>query len=593
MSQHLSQTKEQEKTFIPCLLRIGDNIMKHKLISLENKTEVTVGRSPDVTVCLLSNMISRCHAIFKCNEKEQWTVRDNKSLNGVFVNGKKLEPVCPQKLVDGDTVQFGVTKNSEEPAEFLYRFHTNLKIKRARPKSLDEVDCATPKRQKPMPLEGKAVTCQGTSNQKHPEWSPFQEYKDKLKQQEEEMARKMKEYEQKLSEMNSVLKDKEEIQAAMKNELEEEKKRREENMKEMEETLKKKQEEMEDELRRKEEAEKQMKEELENRLLEKEATLLKQLQEQKEGLIEEKEKVEQSLRVAMAKALEEKNKTLEEELIKQKEKLETVILKKETEQKMLEAQLNEVKEEKDKQTEAVLHAKQDILSNFADLMETELQCSICNELFVQATSLNCSHSFCALCIQQWMKIKKECAVCRAPVTTTMRAISLDNYIDTMVSHLSDELKERRKQLVESRKGDQQKFDEENKPNPQVNAGRGRGRGGRRGRGARGARGGGANNPIVVPAANPLTNAAGHHPIIVEDDLEIDGVEITIGDDNVEENSNPFTDSDEDSMMNSNSDNSDDSDSEYIRGDEGAYYGGYGTCYRCGSRGHWANGCPYR
>jgi hypothetical protein len=54
-----------------------------------------------------------------------------------------------------------------------------------------------------------------------------------------------------------------------------------------------------------------------------------------------------------------------------------------TEQKMLETQLNEVKEEKNKQTEAVLHAKEDILSNFAELMETELQCSICNELFVQ------------------------------------------------------------------------------------------------------------------------------------------------------------------------------------------------------------------
>ncbi|VDI42300.1 E3 ubiquitin-protein ligase RNF8 [Mytilus galloprovincialis] len=582
MSQQLSQTKEQETTYIPCLHRIGDNIKKHKLISLEKKTEVTVGRAPDVTVCLLSNMISRCHAIFKCNDEGQWTVRDNKSLNGVFVNKKKLEPMCLQKLVDGDTVQFGVTKNSEEPPEFLYRFHTNLKIKRARPKSLDEVDCATPKRQKPMP-----VACQGPSNQKNPEWSPYQEYKDKLKQQEEEMARKMKEYEQKLSEMNSVLKDKEETQAAMKNELEEEKKRREENMKKMEETMKKKQEEMEDELRRKEEAEQQMKEELENRLLEKEATLLEQLQAQKEGLIEEKEKVEQSLRVAMEKALEEKNKTLEEELIKQKEKLETVILKKETEQKMLEAQLNEVKEEKDKQTEAVLHAKQDILTNFADLMETELQCSICNELFVQATSLNCSHSFCALCIQQWMKIKKECAVCRAPVTTTMRAISLDNYIDTMVSHLSDELKERRKQLVESRKGEQQKFNEENKPKPQVPAARGRGRGGRRGRGARGGRGGGANNPIVVPAANPLTNAAGHHPIIVEDDLEIDGVEITIGDDDVEESSNPYADSDESMEISNSSD-----DSDYVRGDEDAYYGGYGTCYRCGSRGHWANGCPF-
>lgn len=40
MSQQLSQTKEQETTYIPCLHRIGDNIKKHKLISLEKKTEV-------------------------------------------------------------------------------------------------------------------------------------------------------------------------------------------------------------------------------------------------------------------------------------------------------------------------------------------------------------------------------------------------------------------------------------------------------------------------------------------------------------------------------------------------------------------------
>ncbi|CAG9113766.1 unnamed protein product [Plutella xylostella] len=24
----------------------------------------------------------------------------------------------------------------------------------------------------------------------------------------------------------------------------------------------------------------------------------------------------------------------------------------------------------------------------------------------------------------------------------------------------------------------------------------------------------------------------------------------------------------------------------------AYYGGYGRCYRCGARGHWAPGCPF-
>lgn len=49
---------------------------------------------------------------------------------------------------------------------------------------------------------------------------------------------------------------------------------------------------------------------------------------------------------------------------------------------MLEAQLQETKKEPD-QSEAILQARQDILSNFSDLMETELQCSICNELYIQ------------------------------------------------------------------------------------------------------------------------------------------------------------------------------------------------------------------
>ena len=63
--------------------------------------------------------------------------------------------------------------------------------------------------------------------------------------------------------------------------------------------------------------------------------------------------------------------------------IKKVITEKETKQKMLEAQLQTTKTEKDQQSEAILQARQDILSNFSDLMETELQCSICNELYIQ------------------------------------------------------------------------------------------------------------------------------------------------------------------------------------------------------------------
>ena len=62
-----------------------------------------------------------------------------------------------------------------------------------------------------------------------------------------------------------------------------------------------------------------------------------------------------------------------------------VIENKEAEQKLLESQLNDTRQEKDRKQEEVLRAREDILSNFAELMETELQCSICNELFVRVS----------------------------------------------------------------------------------------------------------------------------------------------------------------------------------------------------------------
>lgn len=76
-------------------------------------------------------------------------------------------------------------------------------------------------------------------------------------------------------------------------------------------------------------------------------------------------------------------------------------------------------------------------------------------LSLQATSLNCSHSFCALCIKQWQDAKKPkalCPNCREPITSSVRSLVLDNYIDKVVELLKDEVKERRKELVLERKG---------------------------------------------------------------------------------------------------------------------------------------------
>ncbi|XP_045167081.2 E3 ubiquitin-protein ligase RNF8-like isoform X2 [Mercenaria mercenaria] len=532
---------------INCLKRLGDNVKKYKLIVLEGKEE---------------------------------------SLNGVFINDKKLEPMVLYKLQDGDKVQFGVRTSPEAPPEFLFQYYAALKVKHVR-KAEDTVDGlkSSGKRrrldgneaeeEKPScsrtgkPTGDSAVTSSqpdlgydvSPRKRKRPlagHDSPYEKYRKKMEEQEAQAVEKLAEMESKLKEMQRLLQEKDSAKEEMEQELKEEKQRRENQVK-MLEGLKEKEKQMKEELEKKQEELAREKEEMQERMKEelevKEATLLENLEKQKQALLEEKKKVEEKLKKEL-ESEREKDKQLSEELIQQRQRLEKVIENKEAEQKLLESQLNDTKKEKDRKEEEVLRAKEDVLSNFAELMETELQCSICNELFVRATSLNCSHAFCSLCINQWMKVKKECPQCRAAITTHMHSVVLDSYIEKMVEQFSKEMKTRRQELVVERKKEEAAFNEANKPKPAPAPARGRGRGGR-GRGR--TRGGLMAAPPALPEPPP--------PIMISEDED-------------------DSDVDDDDEYNSLSDSD-------IEGDGDAYYGGYGHCYNCGSRGHWANGCPFR
>ena len=53
------------------------------------------------------------------------------SINGVFVNEKKLVPGKNHTLEDGDMIQFGVRSKADEPAEWLYKYYTHLRIQKS------------------------------------------------------------------------------------------------------------------------------------------------------------------------------------------------------------------------------------------------------------------------------------------------------------------------------------------------------------------------------------------------------------------------------------------------------------------------------
>lgn len=64
-----------------------------------------------------------------------------------------------------------------------------------------------------------------------------------------------------------------------------------------------------------------------------------------------------------------------------------------------------------------------------DAFENELQCSICTELFIKAVTLNCSHTFCKYCINQWKKSKSKCPICRKIIKNEFSTLVLDTYIE--------------------------------------------------------------------------------------------------------------------------------------------------------------------
>ncbi|XP_015591582.1 E3 ubiquitin-protein ligase rnf8 [Cephus cinctus] len=80
-----------------------------------------------------------------------------------------------------------------------------------------------------------------------------------------------------------------------------------------------------------------------------------------------------------------------------------------------------------------------------DIMEAELTCSVCSELFVRAMTLNCMHTFCQRCIEAWKKKSNECPVCRTPVTSMIRSLVLDNFIDKMTNSVLTPYETQKKQ----------------------------------------------------------------------------------------------------------------------------------------------------
>lgn len=78
-----------------------------------------------------------------------------------------------------------------------------------------------------------------------------------------------------------------------------------------------------------------------------------------------------------------------------------------------------------------------VSSRPGSMLEEELSCPICCEIFKDPVVLKCSHSFCRACLQQFWnkkKARRECPVCRRKCSLTEPTVSLvlKNVADTFL-----------------------------------------------------------------------------------------------------------------------------------------------------------------
>ncbi|XP_046739602.1 E3 ubiquitin-protein ligase RNF8-like isoform X2 [Diprion similis] len=681
--QESHNTKRNMSDSLEAVLVNVENTDPSNFIHID-KNEFKIGRGRSNDEILANISISRQHCIIKRSDVGEWTIQDF-STTGTFVNGNQLAPGEIRTIKINDSIRFGPM------SEFLYKLKVHSKSEPLAKKAkmcVPEMDLRDIVMKQKTFEESQQMERDNLAEQMKAKHNEQLELKNELEKllNEREAANGVKDHLNK--QINTLEKNIEEVKMAEMNleklnrELSERlDKERQEFETKLNEEKKKLEEALEISRKEKEMLVNNMKEQLEKLKNEQQIEckkLTESLSEEKktaEKLQSEKVEIEQRLK-EMEDALlkiESKANDLQTTLEKQNESAakvvalgtvaENVEIIDESHLTILDTidLTNETPTKKAVAPSSTVSANEDVFNKVGDIMDEQLTCSICSELFVTAMTLNCTHTFCQYCINTWMKKKKECPVCRTAITAMNRSLVVDNFIDKMVENLSVDYKKRRTEIVEERREHERAA---NQPANQTGGkkGRGRGRGGnantntnRAGNtstaatsrtagnnhipsrtsgsdpdwnNASGSRGqhrqqhassGGTTNREQTPAS---TQGSGNTTQQTNDDDDGSTWSTSTDADGEDTNSlsSSYSSSQTSEDQESHSRNMDnisiDSDghstdnswegidygdedywneppNEYVEGLPGAPYGGYGTCYCCGSRGHWAPGCPFR
>lgn len=479
---------------------------------LENNTEVTIGRGLGLTYQLVSNkcplMVSRTHCFLRQNEEGHWTITDNKSLNGVYLNKERLQSSKAYRICEGDQIQLGVPLEDGERAEYEYeliheergqlepflteQLKGKSKCHRTKRKfSAHELDASGAEGssnskskalrvswdgEQSMPSQRTELAKQPTENMgsKLPVPGPSvpEATQEDCSAQEKEVLFGTQIFEtaplfdtqtclqtaphdsgmqstittpsHRTVQLSKVRETMQEIRKLKLRVLE--KQTAVLSVKQLNKKRPPKEFlEMERELQ-----------ELQDQLRNEQEQQLQRVKQLEKTFFEEEKQMESgsssegddNLKDQLAQALQEHT-LLMEELNRSKKDFEQIIQAKNKE-------LQATMEEKEK----VQAQKEEVLNQMNNVLDNELQCIICSEHFIEAVTLNCAHSFCSYCIKEWIKRKVECPICRQEILTRTHSLVLDNCIERMVENLSHEMKEHRLALIKQRKEEKEKQEAE-------------------------------------------------------------------------------------------------------------------------------------
>lgn len=119
-SRHASLSKAESRPPVDSRYRVG--ILQKRLGNPLNAF-ISVGRATTNDIVISDIEVSKVHAFFERNESGHWTIRDNRSTNGTYVNGERIDQDERTLIKSSDAIKIGpgVSTVFFDPGDF-YQF---------------------------------------------------------------------------------------------------------------------------------------------------------------------------------------------------------------------------------------------------------------------------------------------------------------------------------------------------------------------------------------------------------------------------------------------------------------------------------------